>query len=184
MVYIIGRKADKKLLETTGIAGAVDIASYKAAIAKNHGGIADDYSILSLSENTTEIERIKAGHEYKLVWVADTITGVSFADFDTKIRISFKTDKTEILADGKEIATVEAALVDSNNNPVNDTVPDVYIPVQTSRDVCRKKVSIVNGKAKFDFMTTMAGTWKFPATGVTIQGYRVHNQITVEALLI
>lgn len=184
MFYIIGRIADKKLLEITG-RDAVDITSYKSAIVKNYGGVTSDYSILTIPDTSIEVERIKAGHEYTLVWAANEITGISFSDFDTKIHISFKADKTEILADGGESTTVEVALVDIDNTPVLETVRDVYIPVQASQDTCKKKVNIENGTTKFDFATTKAGTWKFPADGtIMINGYRVHNQVVIEALLV
>lgn len=183
MFYIIGRIADQKVLETSGIISAVDMNSYKTAVATNYGGATGDYSILTIDEKSADGARIRSGDKWEAVWTGATLTGVSFAAYDAKNFMIFKADKIEIVADGSDKCTITVLLTDADDKEITPDISGIYIPVQSS-DLCKKKVDFIKGQAQFDFSTSRAGAWRFPSNGtLTIGDYRVKNQIIIEALL-
>lgn len=185
MLYISGRISDHKIVEATGIYSDVVSADYKAAIAKNYGGIAADYSIFTLDKSDPAFERIQSGEKWEAVWSGSAIVGVDFSAYDAKYFITFEADRTEVLADGSDSCTITIKLTDPDGKDLSNDVPGIYIPVQSPLCQCTKKLDISSGNTKFDFRTVKPGAWKFPPDGIKmISDYRVKNQVTIEALLV
>jgi hypothetical protein len=184
MLFIVGRIADRIVVETADKTSDVDIEAYKEAIAKNYTGIKNDYSILMIDKGDPAFERIHAGDEWTPVWTGSSITSVDFTVYDAKYLLAFESDKTEIIADGNDSCTITVRLIDPLDTALFEDLSGVNMPVQSPLNQCVKKVDIMAGSTKFDFHTTIAGTWKFPMYGVKMIGdYRIKNQITINALL-
>jgi hypothetical protein len=185
MFYIIGRISDQKIIEKVEISSDVSLQKYKEAIAANYGGVDSDYSVFAIDKSDPALEKIYAGAEYEVVWDNSVISGVDFSVYDAKGSICFETDKTDILADGKDVCNITVKIIDAAGDDIKGNFADIRIPVQSPLCGVTKKVDLIDGNVKFEFMTDKAGAWKFPADGTRmISNFRVKNKISIEALLV
>ena len=188
MYYIVGRKLDQKIVQDREISSEVFPEDLKNAIAKNYGGTSSGYSVYSI-DDAAIIKKIQSGSEWVAAW-SDTsinadIIGIDFSAYESKYLISFESDVSEIDADGSSISTITIKFIDNSNNDIFDSIDNIYIPVQSPICNMLKKVNISNGSVKYELKTTTAGEWKFPVTGtLMINGFRVKNQLTINALLV
>lgn len=169
MLYISGRIADQVIVETTGIAGNVDMTVYKNAIATNHGGVAADYYIYTLADSSTETKRIQAGDEHTFIWTNDEITGVDFSIEDNRKLFTIKTvdpDNKSIVKDTIVGDNIDSVIIQTQTCFADETVDtsinaEALIPVLVpdGRTVYLK-ATIVNGVGnEITFKTTLEGVW-------------------------
>lgn len=184
MYLIFGRISNQTIVERGTRTDSVDIEKLKEAVAANNALLPSDLYAYTLADSDPVVARIKAGDEWSAVWLGNTISSISFSVYDSKERIRFNTDKTEITANGTDTCKITVRLVSSADADITPDVTGVYIPVQSPLGIVTKKVDIVAGLVRFDFGTPTPGLWYFPANGVkVINGYRIKNQVTINALL-
>jgi hypothetical protein len=74
MLYITGKEPD--IIEHTCFDSPVDLGEYKKAIAKNHGGVASDYSVLILDDDSPDAINILLGCSFIGLWLVNELYGV------------------------------------------------------------------------------------------------------------
>lgn len=185
MLVICGRVGQPTPVEWRGMSDDANLVNYKNNIALNKGGVPSDYDLATLSETSPIALRIRAGDEFTLIWNGNQISGADFSTFDAKGKIRFGTNKNEVLSDNIDKCRIQVKILDSLDGDTATDITGLMFPVAGPLGKCMKKVDIVAGSVIFDFKTTMAGTWYFPAPGTLMVGnYRVKNQIVVEVLLV
>lgn len=183
MLYIVGRKTDLKIVDVAERLN-VNIASLLESVAINKGGVASDYSVLSLGLETVQVQRIRAGDQWEPVWAAGEITGVNFSVFDARDKLKFSSPKSEILGNNTETCKINIKMVNSTDVDITTDLAGVYIPIQSPNGPVKKKVDFIGGAAQFDFKSGSPGKWTFPVPYTKFIGeYKVKNELTIEVLL-
>lgn len=179
MLYISGRISDQVIVETTGIAGDVDLNAYKSAIATNYGGVASDYYIYLLDESSTEAMRIRRGDEHVFIWENDEITGVDFSIEDNRKLFTIRT----VDPDNKSV--VKDTIIGNNTDSIiiqtKTCFPD-EVTVDTSVNatallpvivpdgrIIYLKATIINGIGnEIVFKTNLEGIWSVVPTNIMV----------------
>ena len=79
MFSIIANIREQKQVEITS---QTPTPEFMSAIANNYGGVAEDYTYYTLTEE--EFARLENGDEYLLVWDVEKLTGIDFSPEDNK----------------------------------------------------------------------------------------------------
>jgi hypothetical protein len=185
MLYISGNKNDLKIKEVSEIGSPVNMPSYKSALATNHGGVSDDYSILQIDPKSATADKLKTGATYEPVWKDGELTDISFATWDSKKTMKFTSDKKEIVANGVDECIITIKIYDAKGEIEENTdLSNVYIPIQSPTPFVKAKVKFVHGEATIRFKTTESGTWVFPSNiNGLINDFRILSSVTIDALI-
>lgn len=182
MAWIIGRKSDKSIIEITGKLYENDFSleELKDNIPINKGGTYTDYSFFRMSKD--ESERYSNGDSYQIVWTDDELTGISYTIEDSKPWAKLFTDKSSIMDDGIDYATIrlEVWKPDLSELYSSLTMLDRRITIITPKGLRYVRLDIVNGIAEAKFRSTESGTYTFPAEPKRYLSMRIFNQIQVE----
>lgn len=174
MFYIIGRKSDKKIVETVSINNEVSLPTYLTNVAINHGGVASDYSVLALDNNNEDVKTIYAGSDYTVTWVDDSIVGVDFSiELNRKLFMIKTLDpsnpsviKEYIKGDGTDSILIKIRTCFADGITLDSSInATTLLPVKTPDNrIIYFKVVITNGvAADLLFTAKLEGVW-MPAT--------------------
>lgn len=179
MFYISGRIADHVIVEKTGIAGDVNIDAYMAAIAINHGGVASDYYLFTLADNSTEVMRLQRGDEHEFIWVNDVITGIDFSIENNRKLFTIRTvdpNNKSVVKDTMVGDGVDSIIIQTKTTLPDEVTVDTSINATALMPVMVPdgrliylKANIVNGVGdEIIFKTKLEGIWSVVPTNIMV----------------
>lgn len=189
MWFFAGKKSDQTLLEHGG--SSLDFndasvqASFLSALSINHGVSTNDISFFTVSDSSTEVERISSGDSWALAWSGGApsgeISSIDFSEEDAKKWLQFSADKTAVLSDNKDLLTVSVSVLVANKSGIDTSFSgDLDIPVSTPNGGVKARFTFYTGKGAKLFKFDRAGTF---AIGFRQVSYRVDNSVSVDILL-
>jgi hypothetical protein len=167
LLYVIGRKSDKKVLET-GFRSDFDAAAFASAVAANYGGAPADYTVYTVDESDAKAQRVKQGDTFAPAWsgigAASAVTDLDFTAEDAKKILRYEVDAPAVLVNGgvSVTVTVSVLLADRSGTDVSFE-KDLDIPIRTPERAVKMRFSFVKGVASRAVTPTVAGVWIFPA---------------------
>jgi len=183
LYYSIAEKATKKILES-GFRSPFNEADFKAAIVANYGGIPGDYVVYTLDENDSRAKRIKSGDEHSLTWTgagsSADIVDVDFTVEDSKRFIQFTSDKSAIMADGIDLATISAMVLKPDKSPDNSFTGKLDIPCMSPVGKIKMRFAFSAGLATRAIQSETPGEWIIPIG--KINGMRADNEVKFDSV--
>lgn len=179
MAWIIGRKSDLSLVEITNNSFAT-LQRLETVFPQKFGGVASDYSYLDIDEVT--FARISNGDSYTLDWSGTDLTGVDFTTENTKLWVKLATDKTVVLGDNIDSATITLEVWNAGLTTIrgNVNVTGRRVPILTPDGLRYVRFNISSGVGTATFKTNKTGQYTFPAESKRFDNFRIFNQINIE----
>ncbi len=190
-MYVVGKKDDLSIVEVSGTysGGNPPDSIILANVVARYGGTTDDYDVYGFSDTSGDASRVMAGDEFTLVWTGtyptNTITGLDFSVEDNKLWLHVTTDITQFIADGSDKCDVTFEMWTADNLGVDTSFNGTYlIPLGNPVRVGYASVTFVDGVSTTkSIRTTEWGTWLFPGVRTRLNGWKIHNNIEVLALI-
>ena len=191
-MYIVGKISDKgTATEITNQCGCIyssqppSTAIILHNIVDLYGGSVSDYTLYDIDDDSNDATRIfHEGALYDLVWTGDGITGVDFSEYDSWKWLDITCDKTEIVGDGVDTATLtltvyetDKVTVDTTYNQTIDLAVKESLPSSTENYTTQ--VIFVSGVSTIIFVRLNAGVWVFPGIHDVVNKLRIDRKSVV-----
>jgi len=178
MSYIVGKKIDKSLVEV--VMRDVLLQQLQEAIVANKGGVVEDYSFYEMTAE--DVERCRDGWSHTYVWENSNMVSIDFSSETSKPWVKVFTDKTSIVDDGVDTATITLEFWKANLSSIqtNINLTGRRFPIFTPSGIRFVRLNVVNGVARARFRCAKAGEYVFPSELKRHGTIRVFNQVSIE----
>lgn len=185
-MYIVGKIADKTLVEVSGIYGQTNPnpTIILANVIKRVGGIAKDYFVFYICDKSEQAERILDGDTFDAIWIKDEITSVVFAKEDIKKWLRVVVDKTIVTKDGIDKVIQKFQILEADKSKVDITFNDtILIPIHTPTFAMNLKVTFIKGECLRDLKFDQYGKYVYPRKMKHYLNLRVEDSKEIESVM-